>query len=115
MAGANRTSQLTALAPCGRGRSAARAAPARLALRVREVHQAPLNAFKNKIEILNHLDIPVTHHTESLALEKSCARCISCNIRSDRMLTAIEFDNELLLEANRVNNIWSDRLLASEF
>ena len=70
------------------------------------------NAFENALEILQDLVVPESDDPESLSLQPVRAPGIGRLL--DRVLPAIQFDDESLLEAEEIHVIGSDGNLGSE-
>jgi hypothetical protein len=65
-------------------------------------------------QILVHIAVPKSQHTKSIADEMPIAQSIACGVIVDIVLTAIDFDHQLLLEANEVGDEAVARRLAAE-
>ena len=65
-------------------------------------------------QILVHIAVPKSQHTKSIADEMPIAHSIARGVIVDIVLTAIDFDHQLLLEANEVDDEAVARRLAAE-
>ena len=65
------------------------------------------------IRLLQDLIIPEPQYCISFCLYVPCSFFIMINL--DCMLTTIELDNEHFIKTDKVNDIWSYRMLAPEF
>jgi hypothetical protein len=56
--------------------------------------------------------IPVSQYPEALLYQPSAPLSIVFNLIT--MLSAVDLDDQVALETHEINNVWADRLLASE-
>ena len=71
------------------------------------------NRLPNPFHVLQYFVVPESYHLESLDFEPLRSRGISLLLFG--MLPAVQFDDEFLFETDKVDNVISDGLLASEF
>jgi hypothetical protein len=75
--------------------------------------EMPKNMLHDPIRVLERVIVPNSDDAESLSFEPGRAHAIMR--RCDRVLAAIDFDDQLLLEADEIDDISTNRSLASEF
>ena len=84
-------------------------------LRVRGTFQRKSYDFQYACEIVVQFRVPESHHLETFFFEKPR----SCRIIGQsswlRVLAAVEFNDQVPFETNKIDNIDSDRLLAAKF
>ena len=70
------------------------------------------NRFENTLDVFEYLIVPEPQHEKSRLLQKQS----TCSIGLDvfRMLTAIQLDNESPFQANEIQDVVSERVLAPE-
>jgi len=78
--------------------------------RVRGRGESRFDLGPNTIRILQHIAVPEADHAEALAFEIRRAPCIALG----RVLSAIDFDDEALLGAQKINDVSVDFDLATE-
>jgi hypothetical protein len=71
------------------------------------------NRLPHPFQVLQYFVIPESYHRESLRFEPLRSRVI--RLLLFRMLPAIQFDDQFPVETDKVDNVISDGLLASEF
>lgn len=69
--------------------------------------------LKNALGIFQHVVIPEANDAITLRLQKTCAPRI--HFRPFVMLTAIKLNNELLLSADEIGDVWTNGKLATKF
>ena len=69
--------------------------------------------FHHTIKILHDIIIPVAQNSKTLGFQICCA--LSVRLLLIRMMTTVEFDDDQSLRATKIHNIWTDRMLPSEF
>jgi len=69
---------------------------------------------KNPTCIHQYLIIPKTHHRVALFFEPGISLSVFRDLVRQGMLTAIQFNNQLSFKAHKVDDILSNRVLASE-
>ncbi len=79
------------------------------------MHQLAPNPFQHALEILVQFVVPVSDYAKAVILQigRPCPVCRS--VLYCPVLTAIEFDNELFLETDKINDVRPNGLLAPEF
>jgi hypothetical protein len=74
--------------------------------------QQPLQLLFNGVPFLKHLMIPNTKHPKSLAVEPT--RPFGVRFDLLRVLAAVKFEYQPSLQANEIDDVWSEYLLATE-
>lgn len=69
--------------------------------------------YQDPLDILQHLVVPKTHDREALRPEPSISRSIFFSLFG--MLSTVYLNDQLPIQANKIDNISSQRLLSSEF
>jgi hypothetical protein len=80
---------------------------------VRGTHhsQGARNCFQDAIHILEHFIVPKSQHAISMLSQPTVTFHVTF---VERVLSAIEFNNQSLLAADKVDDIPADRLLSDE-
>jgi len=68
--------------------------------------------FQDTAEILDHVIIPETQHAPAMLLKPS--RAVGLILGDRAVLTAVEFDDQRSFLADEIDDVPSDRYLASE-
>jgi len=71
------------------------------------------NILQHRIQLRQHLIIPVTQHAKILRLEPGIALCIAINFI--RMLPAINFNNQTRLQTDKIHYVATKLELPAEF
>ena len=66
--------------------------------------------LQHRISLLQHFIIPKPYYPKSIRLQKSGSLGIACNLL--RMLPAIQFHDQLLLDTNEINDIRGNGMLS---
>ena len=77
--------------------------------------QGLLNKRDNTIKIRGNFIIPEPYYTKTLRFQPLCSYVIVSLVLFNAMLPAINFNYQLLLKTNEINDVDSDRLLSTEF
>jgi hypothetical protein len=70
--------------------------------------------IEHGVEMFGQFVVSKALHAEVLALKKSGAFFVGEHVFIEPMLAPIQLDDELLFEANKIDDVRSDRLLATE-
>jgi len=70
------------------------------------------DSFPNAFDISKYFIIPKAQHAVTMVGQPSITDRVA---RVCRVLTAVDFDDESLLAADKVNDVGTDRFLADEF
>lgn len=68
--------------------------------------------YQDPLDVLQHLVVPKTHYREALRPEPCISRSIFFSLFG--MLSTVYLNNQLPIQANKIDNISSQRLLTSE-
>jgi hypothetical protein len=74
--------------------------------------QRILDARQYSIDILQHIIIPESNHSESIFLEATCPRRILFDLVG--MLATIDLDDESMLETAEIGDVIADEMLTAE-
>ena len=70
------------------------------------------DSVHHTVDVVEYIVVPKPEHRESLLYEPRVTIIVVGNLMS--MLPAIEFDNESLRQANKIDDIYAKRLLTTE-
>ena len=79
----------------------------------RALNHQLINSLHYRLSLRQHLVVPESQYAEALRFQP--ARTLFILGVLQRMVTAINFENNLAFETDEINNVLTDRLLASEF
>jgi len=79
---------------------------------VRVIHSLT-DIFHHAIQISHDIIVPIAKNAKTFGLQ--ICRALSVRLLLIRMMTTIEFDDDQSLRATKIHNIWTDRMLPSEF
>jgi hypothetical protein len=75
--------------------------------------RGPHNPIQYTRRFRQYSVVPETQHQEAPFVQERVARCVA--IQHLCMLGSVNLDDQSLLEADEIDNIGADRLLAAEF
>ena len=73
----------------------------------------PPDVFKNIIQFLHDLIIPVPYYTNPLRTKEMFSGFVALDLMG--VLIAIEFDNQFLIDAGEIDDVLPYRILSPEF
>jgi hypothetical protein len=65
--------------------------------------------FENAIQVLNHGAVWKTPNAEAVLCKEVRSCAVASNAFGRKVLSTIQFDDQLCIEADEVDNVWSDR------
>ena len=77
------------------------------------MEQTRPNAFHNTFSIAEYFVVPKPKDLESSRFEKSCSRHVCFLLLC--VMSAVDFQNQSLLEADEIDNVGTDDLLTPKF
>lgn len=80
---------------------------------LRFIFQRELNGFDNAVDVVHDLVIPKADDLIAQGFKVFCALCVVFDLL--QMLTAIQFDDEFLFDADKIGDVVADGVLSSEF
>jgi hypothetical protein len=76
--------------------------------------QCRRNCLEHTIPVCHHVVIIEAQDTKTLVSEITVAACVALLLVRLKMLTAVQFDNQLCLMAEEINDVGAHRRLPSE-
>ncbi len=74
-----------------------------------------IDVRQHRVHIISHLVIPKAQHTEFAVLQSRITRCIRRAMRWFSVLAAVQFDDDLFLEADKVDDVRTEGHLPPKF
>jgi hypothetical protein len=70
------------------------------------------NRFQERIQVFKHQMVPVTKNPKSLRVQSRCSFIVF--MIAQHMLAAVQLDDQLRLETDEIDDVWTNRRLLSK-